>query len=435
VNIIDMKSSIVLLLLILACLGLPAEAVGSSALGLLNNNLLQISWSIWSYHETYHSFPDDIRDGQGKPLLSWRVRLLPFLENDPLYKEFKLDEPWDGPHNRELIKSIPPLYVHVWFYDPSNPGRTHVLAPRAADTFFGVGEPRRAEDIRNPLVIMVMEVDRDHGTIWTKPDDFKYDPTHPGKALGRFRAVALADKTVRSVPESADPDLLRCLFSIQAKAPIRLDLPWYEALGEFPDGEMISGCFAISLVFILAGLAVVWRLRQGKPTSPGEMLFLILGMQQIVFVPAFMACYRFKLLPALWTGNEGQPLLWTLPSLAGAVGTLVALLRFHTAPVWRVLFGLTLITLCFIVLESMGLHQHFLARESLATIGHPRFMAMFAAAMGVLSLGSRGRDAWVGRRFWHWAGIVAGIVPLVWFFIWYTQGIVIPRDFLVRVRD
>src|SRR5205823_10918869 len=47
---------------------------------------------------------------QGKPLLSWRVHLLPFLEQDNLYKQFHLDEPWDSEHNKKLIARMPPVY-------------------------------------------------------------------------------------------------------------------------------------------------------------------------------------------------------------------------------------------------------------------------------------------------------------------------------------
>ena len=48
-----------------------------------------------------------IADSTGKPGLSWRVAILPYLEQDTLYKQFKLDEPWDSPHNKKLIRQMP----------------------------------------------------------------------------------------------------------------------------------------------------------------------------------------------------------------------------------------------------------------------------------------------------------------------------------------
>ena len=41
-----------------------------------------------------------ICDKDGKPLLSWRVTILPYIEHSMLYREFKLDEAWDSPHNK-----------------------------------------------------------------------------------------------------------------------------------------------------------------------------------------------------------------------------------------------------------------------------------------------------------------------------------------------
>ena len=54
--------------------------------------------------------PAAVRSTDGTPLLSWRVAILPFIEQDALYKEFKLDEPWDSEHNKKLIAKMPKLY-------------------------------------------------------------------------------------------------------------------------------------------------------------------------------------------------------------------------------------------------------------------------------------------------------------------------------------
>ena len=42
--------------------------------------------------------------------LSWRVRLLPALGHDDLYKQFHLDEAWDSPHNKTLLGKMPKVY-------------------------------------------------------------------------------------------------------------------------------------------------------------------------------------------------------------------------------------------------------------------------------------------------------------------------------------
>src|SRR5687768_11208075 len=44
-----------------------------------------------------------LKTADGAPGLSWRVAILPMLGEEPLYKEFHLDEPWDSPHNKPLV--------------------------------------------------------------------------------------------------------------------------------------------------------------------------------------------------------------------------------------------------------------------------------------------------------------------------------------------
>ena len=68
------------------------------------NNLKQIALAMHNYEATYGHFPHDITDKNGKPILSWRVAILPFIEQDNLYKQFKLDEPWDSPNNRSGLR-------------------------------------------------------------------------------------------------------------------------------------------------------------------------------------------------------------------------------------------------------------------------------------------------------------------------------------------
>src|SRR5438105_10195864 len=63
------------------------------------------------YYDTHHRFPPAaVCSPDGKPLLSWRVLLLPFIEEDGLYKQFKLDEPWDSPHNIQLVPRMPVIF-------------------------------------------------------------------------------------------------------------------------------------------------------------------------------------------------------------------------------------------------------------------------------------------------------------------------------------
>src|SRR6266487_3289226 len=75
-------------------------------------NLKQIGLAFHSFHDATLTMPIDlIKDD--KPLLSWRVVILPYIEEDNLYKQFKLDEPWDSDHNKTLIAKMPKIYAPI----------------------------------------------------------------------------------------------------------------------------------------------------------------------------------------------------------------------------------------------------------------------------------------------------------------------------------
>src|SRR5262249_50756403 len=78
-----------------------------------SNNLKQIALAMHIYHDTHGHFPPAViysKDGK-TPLYSWRVELLPYLEQQALYNEFKKDEPWNGPNNVKLIQKMPQVYA------------------------------------------------------------------------------------------------------------------------------------------------------------------------------------------------------------------------------------------------------------------------------------------------------------------------------------
>jgi hypothetical protein len=74
-------------------------------------NLLRIGSALHLHHDEVGSFPKAaISDSRGQPGLSWRVAILPSLGERELYARFRLDEPWDGPHNKPLLDKMPAVY-------------------------------------------------------------------------------------------------------------------------------------------------------------------------------------------------------------------------------------------------------------------------------------------------------------------------------------
>jgi uncharacterized protein DUF1559 len=187
------------------------------------NQLKQLGLALLNHHDTFKKFPPPaIMSKNGKPLLSWRVKILPFLEQKELYKQFHLDEAWDSPHNKDLIAKMPGVYSCTG----SNVGadyRTVYQLPRGATTAFPgpVGTDIRSIRDGTSNTIAIVETDDEHAVIWTRPDDWKFDPEKPGTGLGghfplTFYVGAL-DASVHALPDSIDTETLRALFTSDGK--------------------------------------------------------------------------------------------------------------------------------------------------------------------------------------------------------------------------
>jgi hypothetical protein len=200
------------------------EAINESQRAVRMNDFKQLALVILNYHDANRHFPSSaaIRDANGQPLLSWRVAILPYLDDAEaaaLYKQFHLDEPWDSPHNRELIKKMPAVFA-----DPGHPklteeGKTTYLVPVGPGTVFDATEPLTVGDISDGTdkTIMLVDVAPDRGVEWTRPADWDVDMERPLDGLkqpGRTDfVVALCDGSVRPISLNIDPTVLRALLT------------------------------------------------------------------------------------------------------------------------------------------------------------------------------------------------------------------------------
>jgi hypothetical protein len=169
-------------------------------------------------------------DKQGKPLLSWRVHLLPFLGHEKLYKEFHLDEPWDSPHNRGLLARIPDAYQGP-NRKLNEEGKTIFLLPVGKDAAFKDGPegPNIPSDFPDGTsnTILIVEADDAHAVPWTKPGDLRFDREHPRRGLGdHFGDVflaALADGSVHLIAAGISKTTLQNAFSPADGQPLGPD--------------------------------------------------------------------------------------------------------------------------------------------------------------------------------------------------------------------
>jgi len=183
------------------------------------NNLKQLALAMHNYHDVYRRFPARaIFDSEGRPLLSWRVQILPFIEEQDLYEQFHLDEPWDSEHNKALIPQMPEVYRNP--SATTEPGLAHYVALVGPGTLFEGTEGHSFRDILDGTSnsIMLVEVNPDRAVIWTKPEDLTFDPENPLDGLGNAHPggfnVVLCDGSVRFISATIDPEVFRLLAQI-----------------------------------------------------------------------------------------------------------------------------------------------------------------------------------------------------------------------------
>ncbi|MDA1231420.1 MAG: DUF1559 domain-containing protein [Planctomycetota bacterium] len=182
----------------------------------LKNNMKQFALAMHNLHDVHNRLPDD--DGlenDDKGNLSWRVYMLPYMEQAPLYNEFHLNEPWDSDHNKTLIEKMPAIFETPGVKEK---GKTSVHlftgdgAPFSGDN--GPGFRDIIDGTSNTILTVLAGPDK--ADIWTKPGGLDFDPKDPIKALGKVEKqvlVGLMDGSVRSIAVDIDSELLKCLIT------------------------------------------------------------------------------------------------------------------------------------------------------------------------------------------------------------------------------
>ncbi len=176
-----------------------------------SNNLKQIGLAFHNYYEVHRKFPSNIRDKDGRPLLSWRVALLPYLEESRLYDEFHLDEPWDSEHNIQLLSKMPQTFACP---NLTLAKQTVYLGFAGKDTAFGdkqIGFAQILDGTSN--TILAVEANEDAAVNWSAPEDIPFDPTMDVNAVGKLRPggfnALLLDGSVMFFPNSIEQQALK----------------------------------------------------------------------------------------------------------------------------------------------------------------------------------------------------------------------------------
>ncbi|MBX9627961.1 MAG: DUF1559 domain-containing protein, partial [Gemmataceae bacterium] len=201
---------------------LPASVAAARDEVTAQNHLKQILLGLHNYESAYGEMPGDI--GANKSAWSWRVQLLPFLEEDNLYKRLEFNLPWDDPRNKAVLEKaeMPKL-----FEVPGRPAPKGQTYFRSFSTPKGTagGQAWLTAGVRGPKTIAVTDglsntfavVEAGEAVPWYAPDTFAYDPKKPLPQLGakdaRTFLAGMGDGSVRAVRRDTDEAVLRALIT------------------------------------------------------------------------------------------------------------------------------------------------------------------------------------------------------------------------------
>jgi prepilin-type processing-associated H-X9-DG protein len=208
-----------MVVIILPALLLPAVQAAREAARRAQcvNNFKQIGLAMHEYHDANGAFPPAMTtDADGKPLLSWRVLLLPYLNDQPLYEQFKLDEPWDGPSNKPLLARMPKVFACPSL-PPGSPDTSIYQVIIGPGTMFEGSRGVSIRDVTDGTSNTLMVVESTAPVPWTQPSGLPYTPKAPVKGLGSvhtggFNAL-FADGSVRFLKNSVPPTTLDALIT------------------------------------------------------------------------------------------------------------------------------------------------------------------------------------------------------------------------------
>jgi uncharacterized protein (TIGR03067 family) len=182
------------------------------------NNLKQIALAMHNFHDTYANLPKNaMYSKDGKPLLSWRVAILPFIEENPLFMEFRQNEPWDSPHNKKLLAKMPKVYEPVRG-KAKQPYSTYYQVFTGPGAVFEGDKKLGIRDIKDGTSNTVLVVEAGEAVPWTKPEDLPFDPKKKDlpKLGGLFPDgfhIALCDGSTRWVGRNFDARTFRAMLT------------------------------------------------------------------------------------------------------------------------------------------------------------------------------------------------------------------------------
>ena len=251
------------LVVLLAFIVVPSmpKARGAARRMQCSNNMKQIALALHNYHDAYQCFPPAyVPDENGKPKHSWRVLILPFLEQQTLYDHYDFHEPWNGPHNRSLLLRTPPA-LRCPSTTVSETDVTEYFAVVGASTAWAGSTGTKLADFPDakPMTILVIEA-TGHHIRWTEPRDLTIadamrlaesaEPSHEGD----MRNIAVVDGHVYCVSDHLPRDLWQRVLTIGAGPQVSEQ----ELLQRIPARPRLKYCIRLTAWVAAVLLPIPW---------------------------------------------------------------------------------------------------------------------------------------------------------------------------------
>lgn len=221
---------IVLLLLIFPSVGIARRSVLKTS---CRDNLAAIGVALHAYHDQYGSFPPAyVADANGKPMHSWRVLLLPYLNAGSVYKQYDFSKPWDSPENIALSPQMPAVYACPADSAARSQVKCSYMAVVGPGTMFPGSSSTKLQSVTDGLstTIALVETQAGAGFNWLEPVDIDLRSMQfsvggkPGQEIGslhpRGAHVLTADGAVHFLNANTPREYIESMLQISDGVPI-----------------------------------------------------------------------------------------------------------------------------------------------------------------------------------------------------------------------
>jgi prepilin-type processing-associated H-X9-DG protein len=259
-----------------------------SSRGQCINNLKQIQLALLNYEAANGKLPPPyLADANGKPMHSWRVLILPYMEEAVLYKQYKFGEPWDGPNNRKLAARMPSTFRCPTESADATRLSTHTsyFAVAGPETAWPTIATSKTSQFRDGTATTIMLVEASAQNVhWMDPRDIDINEavkllttsrrTGHWRASDGFLTTTYAENAYRNVTfadghcEWLGPlqsaSLAKALLTVSGGEKIPENWEYFGGDASYTTVIKWGKVWSLMLFVILSLIPVAWLRRRGK---------------------------------------------------------------------------------------------------------------------------------------------------------------------------